>query len=67
VLMHLMFAVASTLMQRHSEERPVEALVEAPFAPPSGRPVTESVGVGCTDASLPFCIPAHEVRDQSFV
>jgi hypothetical protein len=31
--MHLMFVVASTVMLRDSERRPIEALAEAPLAP----------------------------------
>jgi hypothetical protein len=50
--MHPVFAVASAAMLRGSEQRPIEALVEAPLVWPSVRPATQGAGVGCIDAFL---------------
>lgn len=58
--MHPMFAVASTAMLRGSEQRPIEALVQALSVRPSVRPATQGAGVGCIDAYLQFGIPAED-------
>lgn len=41
--------------------------MEAPIVCPSVRPATQGAGVGCTDALLPFGVPAEAPDAKSFV
>jgi len=60
LLMHPMVSVGSAVVEMlwDPEQRPVEALVEAPLFRPCIRSATQGAGVGCIDALLPFGVPA---------
>jgi hypothetical protein len=61
--MHPLFAVTAEGF-RATPDRGAGA---AQLVRPSDRPATQGAGVGCIDASFPFCVPSAAPVAKSFV